>query len=147
MSGTLKADEITNPTAAQLAELPREVGFVPADNSSPRVLTSQQIEAYNRDGYLMPFEGLDSGEIALQRAFFDGVLAAFVELGRNSYSINSAHLRFAQIYDLVQHPNIVDAVADLLGDNVVCWGSHFFCKMPGDGKHVPWHQDSTYWPL
>jgi ectoine hydroxylase-related dioxygenase (phytanoyl-CoA dioxygenase family) len=30
---------------------------------------------------------------------------------------------------------------------VVAWGSHFFCKMPGDGKTVSWHQDSSYWPL
>jgi non-haem Fe2+, alpha-ketoglutarate-dependent halogenase len=30
---------------------------------------------------------------------------------------------------------------------VIAWGSHFFCKMPGDGKRVSWHQDSSYWPL
>jgi ectoine hydroxylase-related dioxygenase (phytanoyl-CoA dioxygenase family) len=30
---------------------------------------------------------------------------------------------------------------------VVGWGSHFFCKMPGDGKAVAWHQDASYWPL
>src|SRR5690606_14292403 len=26
-------------------------------------------------------------------------------------------------------------------------GAHFFCKLPGDGKEVPWHQDCAYWPL
>ena len=38
-------------------------------------------------------------------------------------------------------------VKDLLGENVIAWGSHFFCKMPGDGKRVSWHQDASYWPL
>ena len=38
-------------------------------------------------------------------------------------------------------------VTDLLGDNVIAWGSHFFCKMPRDGKTVSWHQDASYWPL
>jgi non-haem Fe2+, alpha-ketoglutarate-dependent halogenase len=38
-------------------------------------------------------------------------------------------------------------VKDILGENVVAWGSHFFCKMPGDGKRVAWHQDASYWPL
>jgi len=38
-------------------------------------------------------------------------------------------------------------VKDLLGENVIGWGSHFFCKMPGDGKRVAWHQDASYWPL
>ncbi|SMP69052.1 chlorinating enzyme [Neorhodopirellula lusitana] len=140
-------DDIPNPSPSQLAELPRQMGFVPAVGTSPGLLTAAQIDLYNTMGFLMPFDGLDPTEAAETRAFFDGVLAAFIELGRNSYSISTAHLRFARIYELVQHPRIVNAVADLLGPNVVCWGSHFFCKMPGDGKRVPWHQDSTYWPL
>ncbi len=143
----VKVEEIPNPTVQQLAELPRQMGFVPAVNPSPQVLTTTQIQQYNDLGFVMPFDALSQQESRELRAFFDGVLAAFIELGRNSYSINTAHLRFARIYELVQHPNIVNAVADLLGPNVVCWGSHFFCKMPHDGKSVPWHQDSTYWPL
>jgi len=143
----LKVDEIPNPSPRQLAELPRQIGFVPATNDSPKVLTGDQISQYNVNGYLMPFDGLNKTEALEIRAFFDGVLAAYMELGRSSYSISTAHLRFSRIYQLVQHPRLVSAVADLLGENVVCWGSHFFCKMPHDGKRVPWHQDSTYWPL
>jgi hypothetical protein len=142
-----KVDEIPNPSPAQLAELPRHIGFVPSVNLSPKTLSLMQIKHYNEQGYVMPFNALEDAEARELRAFFDGVLAAFIELGRTSYSINTAHLRFARIYQLVQHPKIVDAVADLLGPNVVCWGAHFFCKMPRDGKRVPWHQDSTYWPL
>ena len=144
---TVKVDEIPNPSPTQLSELPRQIGFVRSNNLTPKTLSSGQIQQYNEMGYLMPFNGLDESEARELRAFFDGVLAAFIELGRTSYSINTAHLRFARIYQVVQHPRIVDAVADLLGPNVVCWGSHFFCKMPHDGKRVPWHQDSTYWPL
>ena len=44
-------------------------------------------------------------------------------------------------------PRIVALVKDLLGENVIAWGSHFFCKMPHDGKQVAWHQDASYWPL
>ncbi len=140
-------DDIPNPSPSQLAELPRQMGFVPSLGKSLHTLTKSQIDQYNETGYLMPFDGLSETEARETRAFFDGVLAAYIELGRTSYSISTAHLRFARIYDLVQHPRIVDAVSDLLGENVVCWGSHFFCKMPHDGKRVPWHQDSTYWPL
>jgi len=143
----LKVDEIPNPSPRQLAELPRQIGFVPAANHSPTLLTRDQISQYNANGYLMPFDGLNKTEAMEISAFFDGVLAAYIELGRSSYSISTAHLRFSRIYQLVQHPRLVSAVADLLGENIVCWGSHFFCKMPRDGKRVPWHQDSTYWPL
>jgi non-haem Fe2+, alpha-ketoglutarate-dependent halogenase len=144
----VKVDEIPNPSPAQLATLPRVIGFAPsALGRATNTLSQEQIEQYNQQGYLMPFDGLERDEARETRAFFDGVLAAFIELGKTSYSINTAHLRFARIYELVQHPNILNAVTDLLGPNVVCWGSHFFCKMPRDGKRVPWHQDSTYWPL
>ena len=144
---TSAVDAIPNPSPSQLAELPREMGFVPSSSPSLKTLSQDQVDQYNETGYLMPFDGLDETEACEIRAFFDGVLAAYIELGQSSYSINTAHLRFARVYELVQHPRIVDVVSDLLGDNVVCWGSHFFCKMPHDGKRVPWHQDSTYWPL
>jgi len=143
----IKVDDIPNPTPSQLADLPRKIGFVPSVFSPSSVMSEQQVAQYNETGYLMPLDGLDRDESRELRAFFDGVLAAFIELGRTSYSINTAHLRFARIYELIKHPRIVDAVAGLLGNDVVCWGSHFFCKMPHDGKRVPWHQDSTYWPL
>ena len=144
---SVKVDEIPNPTPKQLAELPRQIGFVPSVKRDLRRLSGAQVDQYNATGYLMPFDGLEPAEAREIRAFFDGVLAAFIELGRTSYSINTAHLRFARIYQLVQHPMILDAVSDLLGPDIVCWGSHFFCKMPRDGKRIPWHQDSTYWPL
>jgi non-heme Fe2+,alpha-ketoglutarate-dependent halogenase len=83
------------------------------------------------------------------RAYFDamlnGVLAA--KDGRNAYDINSYHTQCRGLYDIVTEPRIVEAVADLIGPDVVCWGSHFFCKLPHDPTHVPWHQDSSYWPL
>ena len=142
-----QVDEIPNPSPNQLAELPRQMKFFPSVNANPKTLSPEQVRQYNEQGYLMPFNGLDRDEAREIRAFFDGVLAAYIELCKSSYSINTAHLRFARIYQLVQHPRILDAVSDLLGPNVVCWGSHFFCKMPHDGKRVPWHQDSTYWPL
>ena len=35
----------------------------------------------------------------------------------------------------------------MIGPNVICWASHFFCKMPFDPKKVPWHQDASFWKL
>ena len=47
----------------------------------------------------------------------------------------------------LKSPRGLALVKDLLGEDVIAWGSHFFCKMPGDGKAVAWHQDASYWPL
>ena len=69
------------------------------------------------------------------------------QAGGNSYSVNGYHERSRMIYDLVKNPLILEYVQDLLGPNVVAWGTHYFCKLPGDGKSVSWHQDASYWPL
>ena len=140
-------DDIPNPTDEQLQALDREVSFVPSENDDPKVLSSEQIDHYNEFGYLMPFDGLDGGEIRDLRNFFEGALEAFRNLGRDSYSISTAHLRFARIHQLLSHPAILGSVSDLLGQNLVGWGAHFFCKLPKDGKAVPWHQDAIYWPI
>lgn len=135
------------PEADELAKIDRQIGFVPTDNPTPQFLSSDQIERWNEDGYLSPLTVLSPAEADSLRGYFDGLLADALAAGRDSYSISSAHLKHARIYDLLADPRIVGIVRDLLGENVVAWGSHFFCKLPGDGKRVDWHQDCSYWPL
>jgi chlorinating enzyme len=86
-------------------------------------------------------------EIAGIRQYFNELLAKTLAEGGNSYSISTAHLRYGRVYDILTDPRIVTRIKDLIGEDVIAWGSHFFCKMPGDGKRVSWHQDSSYWPL
>ena len=42
---------------------------------------------------------------------------------------------------------LLKGVRDLIGDDVVAWATHYFCKLPGDGKAVSFHQDASYWGL
>lgn len=135
------------PGHADLASIPRDLRFHACTNAYPKVLTHEQIEHYNRYGYIMPVRLFSSKEIAEIRGYFDQLLARYQAEGKDSYSISSAHLRHGQVWDVLTHPRIVEVVSDLLGPSVIAWGSHFFCKMPGDGKTVAWHQDSSYWPL
>ncbi|MFN3649351.1 MAG: phytanoyl-CoA dioxygenase family protein [Armatimonadota bacterium] len=131
----------------ELAQMERNLRFIPSEVTDPRVLTREQVESYNRDGYLKPLPVFSSEEIAEHRGYLDDLLARVLAAGGSSYSISTAHLKHGQVYDLLTHPRIVAYVRDLLGENVVGWGSHYFCKMPGDGKVVHWHQDASYWPL
>src|SRR5437762_1603942 len=137
----------TIPGQGELAHVERDLRFHPCTTADPRVLTPEQIARFNRDGYLMPFRFFAPDEIAEMRSYFDRLLAAYTAEGKDSYSISSAHLRHGRVWDLLTNPRIVAVVKDLLGPSVVGWGSHFFCKMPRDGKTVAWHQDSSYWPL
>ena len=135
------------PTQEEIDQLDRELRFFPVANPAPRTLTRSQIDDYNRDGYLKGFRVYCDEEIAAIRREFDKLLAQYMAEGKDSYSISSAHLKHAVAWDVLTQPRIVAYVQDLLGENVIGWGSHFFCKMPHDGKKVAWHQDASYWPL
>ena len=135
------------PGQDDLTAVERDLSFHPSTNVTPRILTREQIAQFNREGFLKPFRIFSAVEIAELRTYFDRLLAQYLAEGKDSYSISSAHLRHGHVWDVLTHPRIVGIVSDLLGPSVVAWGSHFFCKMPGDGKTVSWHQDSSYWPL
>lgn len=135
------------PTTEELNAVERDLRFHPSTTEHPRTLTREQISAFNRDGYLAGIPIFDDDEISSIRQYFDGLLARTIAAGGNSYSISTAHLQYGRVYDILTDPRIVGRIKDLLGEDVIAWGSHFFCKMPGDGKRVSWHQDSSYWPL
>ena len=42
---------------------------------------------------------------------------------------------------------MLDAVEQVIGPNILVWGSSFFIKEPQNPSFVSWHQDSTYWGL
>jgi len=44
-------------------------------------------------------------------------------------------------------PALLVAVEDILGPDLVFWGTHCFNMNPGDDKQVAWHQDAVYWTL
>ncbi len=137
----------TIPLSEELGQMERDLRFHPCPNQAPAALTPEQVETFNRDGYLKGFRIFSPEEMAEHRAYFDALLERVLSEGGSSYSISTAHLKYGRVYDLLTHPRIVALVKDLLGPDVVAWGSHYFCKMPADGKVVHWHQDASYWPL
>src|SRR5262245_24062804 len=137
----------TIPLHDEVTAMERDLRFHPSPVENPRTLSRQQVESFNREGYLKGFRIFSSEEMAEHRAYFDDLLARVLAAGGSSYSISTAHLKYGRVYDLLTHPRIVAHVRDLLGEDVIGWGSHFFCKMPRDGKVVHWHQDASYWPL
>ena len=122
------------PDRESIASVDREIRFFPTISESPRQLSEQQIRTWNTDGYLGPLDVLSSEETQALRKYFDDLLASTFAEGKDSYSISSAHLKHARVWDLLTHPKLVGYVSDLLGEDVIGWGAHFFCKMPGDGK-------------
>ena len=128
-------------------ELDRVRRFFPLGIDSPTKLTRAQIEQYNTKGYICPLDVFSAAEIAETRTYFDDLLPKALTAGWNNYEITNWHKSCAGIWDLVTNSRILDYVQDLLGETLILRHSHFFAKLPGDGKRVSWHQDASYWPL
>jgi non-haem Fe2+, alpha-ketoglutarate-dependent halogenase len=108
-------------------------------------LSHDAIARYRAEGYLAPIRALPSSEAASYRQRLEAAEAS----GRLPEGAlrNKSHLLFPMLYDLIQHPGVLDAVEGLLGPDILCWSSSFFIKEPRNKSYVSWHQDLTYWGL
>lgn len=108
--------------------------------------SAAQIAAYERDGILFPLRVMAATEAEVGMRCFEDLEAR--DGGKLSDRTNEkCHLLLPWLSSLVRHPAVLDAVETFLGPNILCWGSGFVAKKPGDGTYVSWHQDSTYWSL
>ncbi|MCR9072547.1 MAG: phytanoyl-CoA dioxygenase family protein [Alphaproteobacteria bacterium] len=112
----------------------------------PRLLSSDQIGAYRRDGFLSPVTVMSEREAAEYRARLEAVEAAWPDAMQGA-NRNNAHLNLKVLDELTHHPRILDAVEDLLGPDILVCGTVLFIKEPGDPGFVSWHQDAKYMGL
>jgi hypothetical protein len=109
-------------------------------------LTRDQVDGFGRDGIVFPVPAIGAEDAAEGLRRLEAMEAA--RAGRLPPRLNAKpHLLVPWLWDLVHDPRVVDAVEDLLGPELLCWGSSFISKQPGDGRYVSWHQDATYWGL
>ncbi len=117
-------------------------------NGGPRSgrLTEAQRKTYARDGVVFPVDVLDGAEVADCLRRLEAVEAE--RAGRLPPALNAKpHLLLTWLWDLVHDPRIVDAVEELIGPDVLCWGTSFISKTGHDDRFVSWHQDATHWKL
>ena len=112
----------------------------------PKKLSAQQVEAYSRDGFLGPVDLYSTDEIAAIRHHVEAVEERVGGEIQSRFKIK-AHLPFRWMADIITNEHLLDAVEDIIGPNILCWGSSFFQKGAEDPRFVSWHQDSTYYGL
>ena len=109
-------------------------------------LSAEQIRHYRDQGYVFPIPVLSPLEVvALRRHIEDFETARGAPIA--GALRHKPHLLFACLNDLVRDDRILDAVAGVIGPNILCWESVFFTKEPATPHYVSWHQDATYWGL
>jgi non-haem Fe2+, alpha-ketoglutarate-dependent halogenase len=125
----------------------RILKFFPSAGQNLQRLSVEQVAAFNENGYLSPFAGLNAEETQKHAEYFNGLMAENKARGGDAYALNCKHPYLRDLYDMVLHPNITSVIRDLLGNDFHVWACHYFNKEAGDIKKVAWHQDASYWPL
>lgn len=109
-------------------------------------LSSAQIDQYRQDGYVYPVDALSATEAQKLREQIEKFEADYGDEAQKILFFK-AHMPFGWLSDVIRHPRILDAVEDVLGPDILCWGSSFFQKNAHDPRYVSWHQDTYYYGL
>ena len=118
------------------------------------ILGADEIERYRSEGWVVPRFRLPSDEAGALRDALDDLIRA--NPGVRPEKLVSAHIAgdngegvrgSAAFLALAMAPQIVELVSGVIGDDVILWGCHVFCKPAHEGYETPWHQDGHYWPI
>ncbi len=109
-------------------------------------LSDDQRARFEADGFLLPIRVMSASEAGSLHRRLEALEAGRGTLTGKFRSLKN-HLLITWLDALIRRPEILDPVESLLGPDILCWSTAFFAKQPGDGAHVSWHQDLTYWGL
>lgn len=117
-------------------------------------MSPDEIARYQSEGWVVPRYQLPPTRVQAMAEALDELLRA--NPGVRPEKLVSAHVAgdngegvkgVAAFLDLARDPEIVELVSGVIGEDIILWGCHVFCKPAGDGYETPWHQDGHYWPI
>lgn len=137
--------------------------------TTPRVLTPEQVEAFERDGVLVVEDAVTPGQLAALRGDFErwveesrAQTESYGETvdGRARFDLEPAHSAARPALRRVNAPvdvseayrqvardsRMVDMVADLVGPDLRYHHCKINSKLPGGATEVKWHQDFPFTP-
>jgi len=109
-------------------------------------LTVEQVEAFERDGFVSPVDIFSQEEALMLRKEFERAEKKWPEAFQGAARSN-AHLVIRCLDEIVYNQNLLDAVEDLVGPDIINYGTVLFVKEPRDSSFVSWHQDAKYMGL
>ncbi len=119
------------------------------------MLTAAEIERFKRDGYVVPSGyRLPAPVLARAKADYEKLLtdnagvASDIMLGPHLSKRGAQGIKGGRGWlELATLPALMDMAAQLMGPDIILWGTTVFGKPPHSGKATPWHQDGDYYPI
>src|SRR5215831_21245406 len=117
-------------------------------------LSAHEIAHFRSEGWVVPRFALPPAQVAELRDALEQLLRD--NPGVRPEKLVSAHIEgdngegvrgSRRFLELATDPEIVELVSGVIGEDVILWGCHVFCKPAVEGYETPWHQDGHYWPI
>lgn len=111
----------------------------------PPRLNPNEVSQYRKEGYFIFNQPVLPGEkFQGLKDCFEGILANLPATERPE-SMDVPHFMHPELLNWAFDENILALVEPILGPDIALFATHFICKPKGNGKRVPWHEDSAYW--
>lgn len=111
------------------------------------LLSDEEVAHYHEHGYVIPKWRLPDDLLKRMQDDLEKLLA---EKGTDvSNSIFCPHIFEGgeKWLDYASIPEMLDMVEQVMGPDILLWGTTVFGKPAHSGKKIPWHQDGEYWPI
>ena len=124
--------------------------------SSPPILTEEEVENYKQQGYVVPKWKYPAKSIEMMQLLVQELIEAnpdhyqeqlvcpHLPQGATKPMVSERHQDFL---NLAMEEGVRKILGQILGPDVLLWGSQLFCKPAAVGMEIPWHQDGAYWPI
>ncbi len=112
--------------------------------TKPR-LNADEVKRYHQEGYLLYNKPVFPMEefVALQKHFDE--LLANLPSDERPEMMDVPHFMDTGLFRWAFLDAALDLIEPILGPDIILFSTHFICKPKGDGRRVPWHEDSSYW--
>ncbi len=117
-------------------------------------LAADEVARYRRDGFLVPDYRLNTDVVGRMRNAVDELIRVYPDMPTEG--LVSPHIRYAgttrpdihdRFLEFCRLPALLDVTEQLIGPDIILWGSRVFSKAARTGRPTPWHQDGEYWPI
>ena len=118
------------------------------------ILSPAEIKSFQSDGVLVPDFRLPADKLEQLQRLATKLIADNPQMGDEP--IASPHVPGSGTQNITSDPAwrafptyapVLDMVEQLIGPDIILWGTTFFHKPPGEQRVVPWHRDGRYWPI
>ena len=109
------------------------------------MLSENQISIYKKDGLVKSSTFLSDDKVKDLNNELDKYLDDHKD--ENTEFVSWLYEKDNNFLKFAMYPEIISEVKQLIGDDIILWGSSLFCKKEKNGKETPWHQDGEYLPI